>query len=78
MKITRLLYLISFFAPVAFLCGYILGAPRYQSPSLDFNRIDARAMPVSAIDFYNNEATIAVGESDWLKPNTHPGLHVKQ
>ena len=32
MKITRLLYLISFFAPVAFLCGYILGAPRYQIP----------------------------------------------
>ncbi len=78
MKITRLLYLISFFAPVAFLCGYILGAPRYQSPSLDFNRIDSRAMPVSAIDFYNNEATIAVGESDWLKPNTSLATRVKK
>lgn len=71
MKITRFLYLICFFAPVAFLCGYILGAPRYTPATLDAARIDSRAMPVSAADFYNNEATLTdTGDDKWLKPNS--------
>lgn len=70
MKITRFLYLICFFAPVAFLCGYILGAPRYVTPTLDPARIDTRALPVSATDFYKNEATLTdTSENNWLKPN---------
>lgn len=79
MKITRYLYLICFFAPVAFLCGYILGAPRYTPPSLDTARIDSRALPVSVADFYKNEATLTdTGENKWLKPNSTLADRVKQ
>lgn len=77
MQFIRLLYLICFFAPVAFLCGYILGAPRYTPPTLDFNRIDSRPMPVSAIDFYPNEATLAVQENPWLQSNASFGNRAK-
>jgi|688.fasta_scaffold1286554_1 hypothetical protein len=71
MRPTRLLYLLSFFAPIAFLLGYIAGAPRPAAPDLSFEHINTKTLPVAAIDFYRNEDTIAVQETAWMQPNSH-------
>ena len=69
MKLMSLLYLFCFFAPVAFLIGYMVGAPRPVAPVLDFRSIDARAMPVSAIDLNRSDGVILAKEDHWLIPN---------
>jgi hypothetical protein len=70
MKLMQLLYLLSFFAPVAFLLGYIAGAPRPVEQKIHLERIDPRVMPVSPIDFYRNEASLVVAETVWIAPNS--------
>jgi hypothetical protein len=72
MKLVRILYLVSFFAPVAFLLGYILGAPtplstppHYQPPP-----INRTAMPVSEEDFYRFEGSLATSTEAPLNPNS--------
>lgn len=70
MKLMQLLYLLSFFAPVAFLLGYIAGAPRPVEQKIYLERIDPRVMPVSPIDFYRNETSLVVADTVWLEPNT--------
>jgi len=70
MSILRLLYLLSFFAPIAFLLGYIAGAPRSMPPERNYEQIDTRTMPVSPIDFYRQEDSIVVAEDPWLRPNS--------
>jgi len=70
MKLTKLLYLLSFFAPVAFLLGYIAGAPRPQDRRIFEEKIDTRTLPVSSIDFYKNESSLVVEEHQWLQPNS--------
>ena len=70
MKLMSLLYLFCFFAPVAFLIGYMAGAPRPVAPTIDFRGIDTRAMPVSALDLNRNDGLIMAKEEQWLVPNT--------
>jgi hypothetical protein len=69
MKLIRLLYLLSFFAPIAFLLGYMAGAPRAVAPSYKVEHIDNRVLPATAIDFYRNEASLVVADDQWLQPN---------
>ncbi len=71
MRLTRLLYLVSFFAPIAFLLGYIAGAPRPAAPDLSFEYINTKTLPVSPIDFYRHEDSIAVQETAWMQPNSN-------
>jgi hypothetical protein len=70
MRLTRLLYLLSFFAPIAFLLGYITGAPRPVPPDLSFEYINTKSLPVSPIDFYRNENSLLVQETAWVQPNS--------
>lgn len=60
----------SFFAPIAFLIGYIAGAPRPAAQDLSFEHINTQTMPVSQIDFYRNETSLIVQEATWIRPNT--------
>ncbi|WP_031500269.1 hypothetical protein [Bryobacter aggregatus] len=69
MKHIRLLYLCCFLAPVAFLCGYIAGAPRYIPPELNFNRIDPRPIPVARPDIFQPETSLLPDDPPWLQPN---------
>lgn len=70
MRLTRLLYLFSFFAPVAFLIGYIAGAPKPAAPVLSYEYIDTKTIPVSPIDFYRNENSLVVQGTSWIQPNS--------
>ncbi|MBM3760092.1 MAG: hypothetical protein FJW36_07575 [Acidobacteria bacterium] len=70
MKLMQLLYLLSFFAPIAFLLGYIAGAPRPVEQKIHLERIDPRVLPVSPIDFYRNETSLVVTETSWIQPNS--------
>ncbi len=69
MRISQLFYLLSFFAPIAFLLGYIAGAPRPVQQPLHLEKIDTRAMPVTAVDFYLHEASLVVSDEPWIQPN---------
>lgn len=71
MKLISLLYLFCFFAPIAFLIGYMAGAPRPVAPIISFREIDTRALPVSALDLQRNEGLILTDEVPWLVPNTY-------
>jgi hypothetical protein len=70
MSLSRILYLLVFFAPVAFLLGYMAGAPQPTAPSFATNHIDTRQLPVSSIDFYRHENSLVVRDEPWLQPNT--------
>lgn len=70
MRLTQLLYLLSFFAPIAFLLGYIAGAPRPVVTPIHLERIDTRTLPVAPVDFYRHESSLVVAETNWLRPNS--------
>lgn len=70
MSLSRILYLLVFFAPVAFLLGYMAGAPRPTAPAFATTHIDTRQLPVSPIDFYRHENSLVVRDEAWLKPNS--------
>lgn len=69
MKLMSLLYLFCFFAPIAFLIGYMVGAPRPVAPAMDFGKIDTRAMPVSPIELNRLDGAILAKDDNWLIPN---------
>ncbi len=70
MSLARILYLFLFFAPVAFLLGFIAGAPRAEYSAYTPPAIDVRTLPVSPIDFYRQESSLVVKDDPWLKPNS--------
>ncbi len=71
MSLSRILYLLVFFAPVAFLLGYMAGAPRPSAAhAFATTHIDTRQLPVSSIDFYRHENSLVVRDEPWLQPNT--------
>ena len=72
MRISQMFYLLSFFAPIAFLLGYIAGAPRPVVERVHLDRIDPRPLPGSPIDLYRYEASMVVADQQWLQPNAPP------
>jgi hypothetical protein len=70
MKISQMFYLLSFFAPIAFLLGYIAGAPRPVVQRVHLDKIDPRPLPSSDIDFYRHESSMVVADTHWLQPNS--------
>jgi len=73
MPLSRLLYLFAFFAPVMFLLGYMVGAPKPVQQRFDTSKIDTRKLPVSPIDFYRHEGSLMVDDQPWLQPNNQVG-----
>lgn len=69
MKSIRLLYLLCLLGPVAFLFGFIAGAPRTTAEVALPAAVDARHLPVSAIDYSEHEGNLATPDNDWLQPN---------
>ncbi len=64
MKNVRVLYLVAMLSPVAFLLGYIVGAPkRVETPQVDFGGIDTRRLRV------DGEQARLVDEGIRLAPN---------
>lgn len=68
MKQLRLVYLLCFLAPVAFLLGYIAGAPP-EAPRASANSIDTRHLSISNLDLARQETSLVVDGVDWLQPN---------
>lgn len=68
MKLSRLVQLLCFLAPVAFLMGFIAGAPA-PAPATGLPSIDTRYLPVSEIDLARQETSLMVQDVDWLRPN---------
>lgn len=68
MKLSRLVQLLCFLAPVAFLLGFIAGAPA-PAPAPALQKIDTRYLPVSEIDLARQETSLMVQDVDWLRPN---------
>ncbi len=70
MKTARLLYLLLFLSPVAFLCGYIAGAPKgIQAPRLHFEGVDTRHLRPQGQDYLDTEGSLIIGDSARLAPN---------
>lgn len=69
MKLSQLLYLLSFFAPIAFLLGYMAGAPRPVQQPLFLQKIDTRLLPASDLDIARHEASFVVDDRKWIQPN---------
>lgn len=68
MKLLRLVTLLCFLAPVAFLLGFIAGAPA-PGPRPVLQAIDTRYLPVSDLDLARQETSLVVEGVDWLRPN---------
>jgi hypothetical protein len=68
MKLLRLVTLLCFLAPVAFLLGFIAGAPA-PGPRPGLQAIDTRYLPVSEYDLARQETSLVVDGIDWLRPN---------
>lgn len=69
-NLSQLLYLLMFLAPVSFLFGYMMGAPRPAVRDYRMQDIDTRTLPVSPIDFYRNEGSMVVETKPWIRPNS--------
>lgn len=68
MKLLRLVTLLCFLAPVAFLLGFIAGAPG-PGPRPGLQAIDTRHLPVSEYDLARQETSLVVDGVDWLRSN---------
>lgn len=69
MKLSQLVYLLLFFAPVAFLLGFIAGAPRPVEQKVVYEKIDTRTLPVSPIDLARHESSMVVQDTPVLQRN---------
>lgn len=70
MRISKLFYLLSFFAPIAFLLGFIAGAPRPVNEKIHLEQIDTRTLPVTGVDLYMHQDSMVVEDVKGLQPNS--------
>jgi hypothetical protein len=68
-KYLPILYLACLLSPVAFLFGYIAGAPRHVvAPQLDFGGVDTRGLQIDS-RAVENGGSILMDERLQLRPN---------